>query len=43
MKRLGDLLQHQDRGIANAVFEVGEMPFRDACGLGGGPPRHAAP
>ena len=32
VERVRDLLQHQDRGVADAVFEVGEMPLGDARG-----------
>ena len=34
VERAGDLLQDQDRGVADAVFEVGQVPLRHARGLG---------
>ena len=42
LQRVGHLQQHQDRGVADAVLEVGEMALGDAGALGQRLARHAA-
>ena len=41
-ERLGELAQHQQRGIAGAALELGQVALRDARRLGQRLPRHAA-
>ena len=42
MQRTGDLVQHQDGGIADAVLEIGEVTLGHPGGLRNGLAREAA-
>ena len=45
LQRLSDLQENQDRGVADAIFKIGQVPLRNAGGAGerfaGQPPTHA--
>ena len=42
-QRVGDLAQHQERGVAGAALQLGEVTLGHARGLGQDFARHAAP